>query len=129
MENSEKIKRSAEDYAGIVEDLKNAKNNWRSLIIRGRYKAALGRIILNEFLEGTNARPIEFTERDINRAIQEAGWRDFEDYEYDGHRRDPDWYFVKDTLEACLGHHMFIHRCNGVYRRNISEALKEKKKE
>ncbi len=128
MEHSEKIKRTAQDYAWIVEDIKNSKERWCSMIFHGRYKAELGRMILDEFLNGTNWRPIEFTERDISIAIQEAGWREFNDYTYDGHRRDPDWYFVKEILEWCLRHHMFIHRCNGIYRRDILETLKDKKK-
>jgi len=126
MENEKNIKRTAQDYAGITEDLKNSKMRWWYLCIRWKYKAALGELILNEFLDGTNWRPAEFTEKDILMAIQEWGWRDFRTYEYDGHRRDPDWYFVKEILDWCLRHHMFIERCNGVYRRKIFETLKNK---
>jgi hypothetical protein len=42
------------------------------LIIRGRYKAALGTLILNEFLDGKNGRPAEFTEKDVIGAIYDA---------------------------------------------------------
>ena len=126
MENEKNIKRTAQDYAGTVEDIKNSKGNWCSMIFHGRYKGALGKMILNEFLDGKNGRPAEFTERDILIAIQEAGGREFTDYAYDGHRRDPDWYFVKEILDWCLRHHMFIERCNGVYRRKIFETLKNK---
>jgi len=42
MENEKNIKRTAEDYAGTLEDLKHKKRGESSLIIRGRYKAALG---------------------------------------------------------------------------------------
>ncbi len=126
MENSKNIKRTAEDYAGTLEDLKNKKNDWWYLIIRWRYKAALGEIILNEFLDWTNDRPIEFTERDIIRAIEIAWWREFRDYEYDWHRWEPDWYFIKETLKFCLHHNMLIEIHKDAYRRKIFETLDNK---
>ncbi len=125
MQKSEKIKRTAQDYAGTLEDLKNSKDNyWNYLIIRGRYKAALGTIILNEFLDGKNGRPVEFTEKDVIGAIHQAWWRDFEDYSYDGHRRDPDRYFVKKTLDWFARHNILVEKNNEIYRRKILETLK-----
>ena len=127
MENSKNILRTAEDYAGILEDLKHKKRGDSSLIIRGRYKAALGKIILNEFLEGTNERPEQFTKRDILTAIHQAGGREFRDYSYDGHRRDPDHYFVDEILDGCIRHRMFVDRSNVTYSRRLVEVLKERK--
>ena len=126
MENSKNILRTAEDYAGKLEELKHKKKHWGSLIIRGRYKAALGEMILNEFLEGTNGRPEQFTKQDILTAIHQAGGREFRDYSYDGHRRDPDYYFVDEILDGCLRHDMGIEGCKQGYRRKILEVLKEK---
>jgi hypothetical protein len=133
MGNSEKIKRTAEDYAGVTADLKNGKDSWwRYLIIRGRYKAALGKIILNEFLDWTNERPVEFTEKDVLIAIHQAWWREFETYEYDGHRSDPSGYFVQDILEGCMRHDKRLKRREGVYmrddlyRKRLLETLKNR---
>jgi len=126
MENSKKIQRTAQDYAGKLEELRNTKNNSWYLFIRGRYKAALGKIILNEFLDGTNGRPEQFTKRDILLAIHQAGGREFETYTYDGHRSDPDWYFVDEILDGCIRHRMFVDRSNVTYSRKLVEALKDK---
>lgn len=125
MENQKNIRRTAADYTGTLEDLKHKKRGESSLIIRGRYKAALGEIILNEFLDGTNERPEQFTKRDILTAIHQAWGREFRDYEYDGHRRDPDHYFVDDILDGCIRHDMRIEKNNEGYRRKIFDVLKE----
>lgn len=125
MENQKNIKRTAEDYAGTLEDLKHKKRGESSLIIRGRYKAALGKIILNEFLDGTNKRPEQFTKQDILTAIRQAGGREFETYTYDGHRSDPDGYFVDDILDGCIRHDMRVEKSNVTYSRKLVEVLKD----
>ena len=125
MENEKNIKRTAEDYAGTLEDLKHKKRGESSLIIRGRYKAALGEIILNEFLDGTNERPEQFTKRDILTAIHQAWGREFRDYEYDGHRRDPNGNFVEELLDGYIRHDMRVEKSNEGYRRKIFDVLKE----
>ncbi len=128
MENEKKIKRTTEDYAGITEDLKNGRDNAWYLCIRWRYKAVLWQMILYEFLDGKNWRPEMFTKKDILVAIQQAGWREFTHYEYDGHRRDPDWYFVDEILEWCIRHNRLIEKSNDVYRRKLFNILKDKEK-
>ena len=67
-----------------------------------------------------------FTKKDILVAIQQAGWREFSHYEYDGHRRDPDWYFVDEILAWCISHNMLIEKSNDVYRRKLFNVLKDK---
>lgn len=126
MENSKNIKRTAADYAGKLEELKNSRNEEWYLIIRGKYKAALGKIILNEFLDGTNGRPEQFTKQDILTAIHQAGGRAFETYTYDGHRSDPDGYFVDEILDGCIRHNMRVEKSNELYRRKIFDVLKDK---
>lgn len=125
MENQKNIKRTAEDYASKREELKNSRNEEWYLLIRGKYKAALGQIILNEFLDGTNERPEQFTKQDILSAIQQGGGRAFRDYEYNGHRSDPHGYFVDEILDGCIRHDMRVERSNEGYRRKIFDVLKD----
>jgi hypothetical protein len=87
----------------------------------------LGKIILNEFLDGTNGRPETFTKRDILTAIHQAGGREFETYTYDGHRSDPDGFFVDDILDGCIRHNWRVERSNEGYRRKLVEVLKDTK--
>lgn len=88
----------------------------------------MGQIILNEFLDGTNGRPEEFTKQDILVAIRQAGGREFETYTYDGHRSDPDGFFVDDILDGCIRHNMRIERNNEGYRRKIFDVLNDTEK-
>jgi hypothetical protein len=82
-------------------------------------------MILNEFLDGTNGRPEQFTKEEIITAIHQAGGRTFRDYEYDGHRRDPTGNFVDELLDGCIRHDMRVERSNEGYRRKIFDVLKE----
>lgn len=129
MENEKNSKRTAADYAGKLEELKQSRNEEWYLIIHGKYKAALGQIILNEFLDGTNDRPEQFTRQDILTAIRQAGGRTFRDYEYDGHRWDPNGNFVDELLDGCIRHDRRVEKSNDVYRRKIFDTLKDKKEE
>jgi tRNA(Ile)-lysidine synthase TilS/MesJ len=75
-------------------------------------------------------RPLlSFTKQDILTAIHQAGGREFREYEYDGHRSDPYWYFVDTILEGCIRHNMRVEKNNELYRRKIFDVLKEKKGE
>lgn len=129
MENQKNILRTATDYAGKLEELKHQKRDGSSLIIHGRYKAALGQIILNEFLDGTNERPEEFTKEEVITAIHQAGGRTFRDYEYDGHRRDPTGNFVDEILDGCIRQNMRLEKHNELYRRKILDVLNKKEEQ